>query len=375
MKKLSFVFILALCSCELVVDIDVPFEGEQLVINSFFNPDSVWTAAISTNQYILDERPFTRISGALVVVSDENGPVDTLVYSGNGLYRANSKPLPGKQYQVTATKLNYATASGYSFIPQPVTISSMEIHSTQNGNEPESTIKLRFQDNPDEENFYEITVDVEGENLHYPSYTILTYHYPVNIEIDEPTFSNETYWTGNRILIKDVFYKSSDITVNLRSSDYSLMYTGKVVATVRNVSEDYYNYITTAELQESTTGNPFAQPVNVYTNIQNGFGIFAGVSVAASFTAGKPRPVITNVTPTTVNRGQTITIEGENFQTNANTFIAVIFEGNDFAPYGQITQFTDNSISVIIPEPARSGRIWVAIGGQITEWEPGITIN
>ena len=45
-----------------------------------------------------------------------------------------------------------------------------------------------------------------------------------------------------------------------------------------SASEDYFRYKRTYSLQEESSGDPFAQPVNVYNNIENGFGIVAGYS-------------------------------------------------------------------------------------------------
>lgn len=54
---------------------------------------------------------------------------------------------------------------------------------------------------------------------------------------------------------------------------YSTMY-----AVLRTTTEEYYRYHYTRDLQASVEKNPFAQPVQVYNNIGNGLGIFAGYS-------------------------------------------------------------------------------------------------
>lgn len=45
---------------------------------------------------------------------------------------------------------------------------------------------------------------------------------------------------------------------------------------INKVSPAYYNYKETLALQSSINNNPFAEPVSVYSNIRNGYGIFAG---------------------------------------------------------------------------------------------------
>ncbi|NQY66446.1 MAG: DUF4249 family protein [Flavobacteriales bacterium] len=43
-----------------------------------------------------------------------------------------------------------------------------------------------------------------------------------------------------------------------------------------NISRELFFYNRSFELYNESYGNPFAQPVQVYSNIENGFGIFAG---------------------------------------------------------------------------------------------------
>ena len=43
--------------------------------------------------------------------------------------------------------------------------------------------------------------------------------------------------------------------------------------------EDYFKYKLSLEKYQETAGDPFAQPVQVYSNVENGFGIFGGYSV------------------------------------------------------------------------------------------------
>lgn len=45
---------------------------------------------------------------------------------------------------------------------------------------------------------------------------------------------------------------------------------------MKKVSEAYFLYKETYALQQSVDGDPFAEPVTVFNNIENGYGIFAG---------------------------------------------------------------------------------------------------
>ena len=47
-----------------------------------------------------------------------------------------------------------------------------------------------------------------------------------------------------------------------------------------SISEDLYRFILTYNKYTDALGNPFAEPVNIYSNVKNGLGIFSGVNVS-----------------------------------------------------------------------------------------------
>ena len=115
-------------ACEVVVDMDVPFEGEQLVVSSFVCPDSLWSASISLNRFILDRNPYKDVQNAIVTIHDESGLVTTLQHVANGRYRSQTeRPQVGKQYTIHVSAPNYSAVEATSIIPNPAIITSVEI--------------------------------------------------------------------------------------------------------------------------------------------------------------------------------------------------------------------------------------------------------
>jgi len=47
-----------------------------------------------------------------------------------------------------------------------------------------------------------------------------------------------------------------------------------------HVTEDFYRYQQSIRLQQENDGNPFAQPVQVFSNVQGGYGLFAGAAAS-----------------------------------------------------------------------------------------------
>jgi hypothetical protein len=377
MKKYSvFFLIIVLTACEMVVDIDVPFDGERLTLNSIVTPDSVWRASISLNRYVLDDRPFKRVTNATVIVSDENGPIDTLVHEGNGIYRSdNGKPQPQKVYVLSASSVIHGTIQAESSIPLAAPASNVEIQTNDFNGEPSSRISLQITDDPTIENYYAISVEVGNEYLHPETHEIISYRYPVMLGRNDNDFQDEQLTNDNHLLIKDVFYTGPILNVTVHSPDWNLQYSGIVFVTVKTLSKDYYDFILTSDLQNETSGNPFAQPVQVHSNVQNGFGIFAGFS-SYSIEKSDPRPVITSVSPESAGYGEQIVIKADHMETSVNGNTAVIFEGIDQLVYSYpLGGVNSNSITVFVPQGAKSGRLWLQSNGKIAEWPAGFIVN
>ena len=48
-----------------------------------------------------------------------------------------------------------------------------------------------------------------------------------------------------------------------------------------SITEEYFRYIQTLNLFEKDFGDPLTNPVQVFSNVTGGFGIFAGAAVSS----------------------------------------------------------------------------------------------
>jgi hypothetical protein len=377
MKKVTRILILLLVvmatgSCELAVDVDVPFEGKKLTINSFFLSDSVFSATVLRNKSVLDDAPHERVNDATVVLSDESGPIDTLKHSLNGNYRSTLKPVLGKRYTIAAHHPYHETATGSSSIPPASEILNASYQEViRDGRRINFTVT--FKNDPTQTRYYEVLAMGNWDEVDPQTKTIKRYYTPLPLASDDPVLENASFGSGTRFLISNVYYSEPEITLSFYTNGY--LDAAGASAIVRSVTEDYYRYTTTAQLQFENAGNPFAQPVSVYTNIKNGFGIFAGIhtTVRDMTTAGFE---IIDVQPRQVRIGDpvTITLAGVKVLGPDQMTINSLFEAGEFAAYGVLLQHTDNSITVQVPTGAVSGKVWVKIDGRFAGWQQGITI-
>jgi len=55
----------------------------------------------------------------------------------------------------------------------------------------------------------------------------------------------------------------------------------KVKIVLFSLSKDMYHYLLTYQAQQNAGNSPFAEPVMVYSNVDNGYGIFGGYSMSS----------------------------------------------------------------------------------------------
>jgi hypothetical protein len=363
---LFFTFILT--ACELTVDVDVPVKQEQLTVNSFFNPDSVWSASVKLNRNILDHAPIKSVEDATLIIYDESGPIDTLIHEGKGNYRSDAgKPQMGTKYEIRVEAENYQSVIGQSTIPLPVEITDFRLAFPTDKKDDilDIRINLKFKDDPNRKNYYHILLYTEGK-YYYPSQGSAKKEIKIqSIENNLSSNYDENVLVNGGILLNDVLFNGKEATFSFKS--YSSRYEleknyESYKLSVRSVSEDYYRYLTTAGLQKSISGNPFAQPINIYNNIQKGFGVFAGFSQSTStIILENPKRInITGIIPSFGRPGTEIIIAGKNFQSKGNTSVNVTFPGvfgsRNFA---EVLEKSDTLLKIVVPPYATTGKIVV----------------
>lgn len=278
-KYLTILLMSALCGCELVVDVDIPIEKNTLVLNSLFNPDSTWKARVSLSRHILDEAPYSYVDNALIVVFEDETPIDTLQFDSLGYYRSiNGRPQAGKNYSMRAVTADHGNAFASSWCPKPILAEFSPIQSTiGESGIPEYAFTISFHDLAGQD-FYQVMAISEYRYTNPHTGQGFVNRSNVHIWSDDEGIDDDEIANIEGFFFPDVLFDGKDFSVNVKMQPN--MWGGNAKAKYyiyfRAVSKDYYKYKVTSLLQNYTSGDPFAQPVNVYNNIENGFGIFAG---------------------------------------------------------------------------------------------------
>ena len=283
----------------------------QLVINAVFSTDTTIIASLSQSKSITSSADLTTLGDAVVELYEEGVKIEELevqsktdtnyVYSSQGQsieintvysYHSNVQAVAGKTYAITASKAGFQTVRAESTMPNDLQADNIKLSTEDLREETDEFGQTRYtgslyvdiDDVAGEENFYEFKLYYTFiDTLFSGEVNIQRYQEYITVSegTGESTFSDEFSLdappehfsdigfdgTTKRFVISEVsFYNqpSSNVQLDLE---------------VRSLSKDYYNYYSSYNKHSYNEGNFLAEPVTVYNNVENGYGVFAGYTV------------------------------------------------------------------------------------------------
>lgn len=293
MKKLVYIFIVlctALVSCETVIDYELPESEPKIVLNGIFRQDSLWQVRLFESKNILESDDFKFIAGAKVEIVDQNNQVIDLTYIGNGVYKNlnNKSPQPNQTYMISAKAPGFDDVSASAVLPKAVPIASVDTVTVSPQGYPEYKIDITFTDPPNEKNYYSLEIIYSDTRVFNPNTEFadtFSVTYPLYFYNNDNGFTETWIYGLDGFYFSDDFFTGSQTRLTFFSekpygfnSPFEEVLNMDIVILLKSVSEEVYLYQRSLTSQQQTNFDPFAQPVQVYNNINQGFGIFGGVS-------------------------------------------------------------------------------------------------
>ncbi|KEO73426.1 hypothetical protein EL17_13890 [Anditalea andensis] len=278
-----------LVSCERFLEVELPGQEPRMVLNALLEPSDSLTVFLTKSKGVLEGRAsngeFELVEGANVYLKDQEGRIYPLEYINRSspyetnayYYLSGHEFLAGQTYEIIAEKEGFPTITSEQKLPDRIQLKSIDIINLGpvdgNGNNNELEITVKFDDPPGS-NFYEIsgsffasdTVIIEGipyVNNYFLDPSLI----PVN-----PVYKKD-YLMRPVLLFSDNLFNGSVSEMVFRTTiprNVEFQFTIKF----SHISESYYRFYDTADLQRSNRGDILSQPVLVYNNINNGMGIF-----------------------------------------------------------------------------------------------------
>ena len=290
MKKILYGFlpiILLFSACEKTEDIvDFPVKDPELVVNSMFTPGENFEFQVSRSLSVLDNADLGNLSGATIYLYEDGNLIDTITeQNSNEWYFSDKTPVLGKTYAIKVYHQGYNYLEAEDVVPAPVSIGQLSYivkdsstyyddYSGESYGNCTFDLTVNFNDPESSENYYLFS----GY-----SYSIDDYYGDTlkdNISFDEKEGEDafvEVY-SSEGLIFSDKYFNGKSFSFTVEVEDWNFS-TGKIYFFVLNsLSRDAYLYKKSLAMYEDAHNNFFSEPVQVYNNIENGYGIFAGFS-------------------------------------------------------------------------------------------------
>jgi hypothetical protein len=182
-------------------------------------------------------------------------------------YHFQAVAVAGHTYGIEVTHPDYPTASARLEFPQKIMISSWD---TSQISIDQSQFSFQFND-PAGENYYGISRVMFDQTMES--------EYEVGFNVKGILNLEENYWYQNVLFSDDQLISSNpmiDLSFWFVQDTSSTGGTNTYTVRFSTISKELYLYAKSSVKIQENEYNPFAEPVRIYSNIENGYGIFAG---------------------------------------------------------------------------------------------------
>lgn len=282
MKWFILIFSILQIGCSKIIEIDLD-NTKALVLNSIFNPDSIFTFQISTTASLLNN--YDTVNENLHFSLYEEDKLIFESVSQSSLFKTDLNPLPGRKYTVELKSDNFPTIKASDTIPNLVPIDNAYMVFPAGVDAfgfylAEACVS--FSDPPNVTNYYELLISSKpgGTNAWYSDY-----------ETNDPVLMNEgdQDYHPTSFFFSDDMFNGESYTLRIKhgvgySQNGEIIKVFPLYVALRSVSRTYYKYrkYYTRHAYNQQFQNEFldfifkGEPQNMFTNIENGYGIFAG---------------------------------------------------------------------------------------------------
>lgn len=312
--KITPIFLmLFITACQKEVP-EITDTNRKIVINGLLATDSLLNLRISQSAYynVVTSVYECDINNAKSSVYINNSYSDSLHFRNNLSYNDLSffypsnyvsrkvYPLPGQEYKIVVKASGYSDATSTTIVPNLVGLDELEYSQILKSPTPyianTSNVllicNLSFDDPLKETNYYMISV-TKGPHQGYNSPYL---RFESNDPIVEEKLSNVNGIYAIALTDKGINGKKVKLKITIDANEIgmpfwddrpltdgipdSTLHKKVIYFKLYSITEEYFRYLHTLNLYKKNYGNPLTEPVMIYSNINGGYGIFAGASVS-----------------------------------------------------------------------------------------------
>ena len=282
-------------SCDIVVDLDIPEHERVLVVNSILTTDSMINASISHSVGAFDASSISYVNNATVEVYEDGvllGEMDeqaSLSYDSSGeldstyVYNFNQNPVAGKIYSYEIVHPDYEAVRAETTVPAEVKLNVNDV-TLLSEQDYEKHFRVRFSFNDArEDNFYRLRL--RNPNTYY-GFAYFESNDASMISSAGVQSDGATFY-GDEALFDDGMFNGTEKEISIDFFDSKSLWFEEegievqFILELTSVSESYYTYIRSLRAHfDNQDQFIFAgEPVQVFTNIENGLGVLGSMSL------------------------------------------------------------------------------------------------
>jgi hypothetical protein len=271
--------ILALLGCASDIELDRSDFNPRLVVISSFFPGNAIRVTVSTTKTPEDNGNYSAPPGTTVRIVAPLDAAELLKKDADGGFiTENPSLLAGTTYVVEARAPGFEEVTASTTIPKSSDLNTLHIEGAEFIESEVNDFKTNVR--------YDLSISLKhGLNQYYHLIfyqtidpidpDLSTYIYPVDPEYPEQNGYLSHHESG--VLI-DIDRVADPSEFRFSFSDYyfsDIETFGAIFIEVRTISEEYYLYYTSLARQEISRKDPFAEPISIFNNVDNGFGNFS----------------------------------------------------------------------------------------------------
>ncbi len=287
MKLLSLTILtVLLCSCRELVTSEFPEFPSVPVVNSILISGEQLNVHVSLTSKI-DTGSFALVGNATISLYRDGVFIEHLEYAGEGTYLSDHVIEPAAEYSCEIDIPGYERVLCSDSLPAAESLAGI-VHINIAGKDEEGmtypSVQVSFTNNPLRRQYFEIVLKAYSRK--YESHATLeaiTDRVLLNEGLPLLVFSNELI--TDPVYTMNINYFTGGSSIMMGMNRASLM---PLIVELRSVSYEYYRFIRQNYVYERGREPEFgpvpAVPLSLYSNIKNGYGIFAGYSFVRSDT-------------------------------------------------------------------------------------------
>lgn len=293
-----------LTACETSFETDLPTHEPVLVVNGLFAADSTWAVHITKTAPRGHLRTDDPVEDAHIEILRGGQVIERLRPFKQNIgtphesfsdvyFSPTGRPEEGGTYMLRIAAPGFPPAEAVAFVPQSVPVAVKDVEITwEDGDARLAEISLQFSDPPSVANYYLLKL---WEEVTFADSTRQSRTNPRSFRSTDPLLLGDDY---DRVLAgeREPYYPRavfSDRTIDGRTREVLIRThlnkaregtTRQAYVQLMSLSEDYYRYLVSRRPLEEDFDleNPFAEPIQLYGNVEGGLGIFAGSSISTA---------------------------------------------------------------------------------------------